>query len=439
MKHNLRLLVAIVTTSLTAITSAAQTSGSNSPYSRYGWGTLADESMGFNKAMGGLAQGMRDGAIINRQNPAALSEMDSLTFLFDAGISLQNCLLKAGGKSLNAQNSTVDYLAAGFRLGKGVGFTLGLRPFSYVGYDFSSSSNMDDIDGYGAKTTTATYNGTGGFRQLFAGVGWKPVKPLSVGLNVNYTWGDYTHNSQVSYSDASIKSLSRTYQATINSPTIDFGVQYEQKFGKKDKLTVGATYGLGHKINQRATLFNTQTGSGTGVGADTTVVKDAFGMPNTISMGFAWNHANQWTFGADYTIQFWEKCDFPALTTKGGTSTYAVAYGALRNRHKVTAGVEYIPNPRSLKVRDHICYRAGVSYSTPYTKINYKDGPDRYLVTCGVALPIVNKHNTRSVLNLSAQWEHADASDLRGIKEDYLRLSIGLTFNATWFNKWKFE
>ena len=30
----------------------AQTSGNNSPYSRYGWGTLADESQSFNIGMG---------------------------------------------------------------------------------------------------------------------------------------------------------------------------------------------------------------------------------------------------------------------------------------------------------------------------------------------------------------------------------------------------
>ncbi len=33
----------------------AQTSGNNSPYSRYGWGTLADESQSFNIGMGGVS------------------------------------------------------------------------------------------------------------------------------------------------------------------------------------------------------------------------------------------------------------------------------------------------------------------------------------------------------------------------------------------------
>lgn len=438
MKKIFRMLIVAVVANLAVMPVNAQTSGSNSPYSRYGWGTLADEAMGFNKGMAGLAQGLRHGEIINSQNPAALSEMDSLTFLFDAGLSLQNCMLKTGGKSINAKNSTVDYLAAGFRLGRGLGFTLGLRPFSYVGYDFNTTADMDDVDGFGAKTTTASYKGEGGFRTLFAGLGWNPVKPLSLGMKINYIWGDYSHLSTVSYSDAAIQTLSRRYTAQINTPSFDFGLQYEQRLSKKDVVTVGVTYGMGNKINQRATFINAQSGGGSTSNADTMHVAKAFQLPTTISAGFAWKHAGQWTVGADYTLQTWGKCRFPQLTG-ANASSYDVSTGNMIDRHKFTAGLEFIPNPRGLKVRDHICYRAGVSYTTPYTKINGKDGPEYYLLSAGVSVPIVNKYSVKSVVNVSAQWEHADAKSLKGIKEDYLRLCIGLTFNATWFNKWKVE
>ena len=67
----------------------AQTNGSNSPYSRYGFGLLNDRAQGFNKGMSGLAYGMRNGKELNAKNPASYSSIDSLSFIFDIGLSLQ--------------------------------------------------------------------------------------------------------------------------------------------------------------------------------------------------------------------------------------------------------------------------------------------------------------------------------------------------------------
>ncbi len=440
MKTISKLVLTLSAVCLSLCTATGQTSGSNSPFSRYGWGTLADESMGFNKGMAGLALGMHDSLSLNRQNPAAYSELCSQTLVFDIGISLQNCTLKSGGKTINAQNSSLDYIAAGFRLAPNLGFSFGLRPFSYVGYNFSTTNSLDDIDGYGSKTASSTYYGDGGFRQIYAGVGYKPIAPLSVGANVNYIWGDYQHSSSVSYSDNNVQSLTRNYKATINAPTIDFGVQYEQRIDKKNKVTLGVTYGLGFNINQRAEFINTQSGTNVSTTPDTMRVGNAFALPDKVAMGLVWNHENRWIVGADYSIEFWEKCRFPWLRNTATSTTYAVGKGYLRNRHKVTVGAQYVPNPRGYKTKDHIAYRAGASYSSPYTKVgNGRDGAEYLLVSAGVALPIVNKYTTRSMINISAQWEHAASQDLKGLKEDYLRLCIGLSFNATWFSKWKFE
>jgi hypothetical protein len=48
-------------------------------------------------------------------------------------------------------------------------------------------------------------------------------------------------------------------------------------------------------------------------------------------------------------------------------------------------------------------------------------------------------YNNRSMLNASVQWEHLIPGRSHSLKEDYLRLCIGLSFNANWFNKWKIE
>lgn len=437
MKKIFRFVAFALMLSLGCAASFAQTSGSNSPYSRYGWGNLSDEAMGFNKGMAGLGLGARDASIINRQNPASYSEVSAKTLLFDIGISLQAGRMKAGGGSVSANNSTLDYVASAFSLGKNFGFSLGLRPFSVVGYDFKATTDLDDVDGYGSKTTTASYKGDGGVRQLYAGIGWKPISPLSVGMNVNYLWGDYSHSSSVSYSESSVQTLVRTYSALINTVTLDFGLQYEQRLGKKDRVILGLTYGMGRKVNNRARFANVKSGSGTVVGGDTTFVNDAFELPTTLGAGFTWTHANQITVGLDYTLQMWQDCRFPELNSASATTAYKVGKNSFANRHKFVVGAEFIPNPQGMRISDHICYRVGAAYTTPYTKINGHDGPKSYLVTMGVGLPIVNRHSNRSSVNVSAQWEHVDASALKSVKEDYFRLCLGLNFNAEWFSKWK--
>ena len=120
----------------------AQTNGSNSPYSRYGFGLLSDGGQGFNKAMSGLSYGMRNGSELNSKNPASYSAIDSLSFLFDAGFSLQNANLDANGRKINARNTSFDYLTMGFRATENLGISLGLLPFSTIGYSMSNSETL---------------------------------------------------------------------------------------------------------------------------------------------------------------------------------------------------------------------------------------------------------------------------------------------------------
>ena len=64
-------------------------SGTNSPYSQYGLGQLSEQTSGFNRGMNGLGLGFREHNQVNYINPASYSSIDSLTFIFDAGLSGQ--------------------------------------------------------------------------------------------------------------------------------------------------------------------------------------------------------------------------------------------------------------------------------------------------------------------------------------------------------------
>ena len=52
---------------------------------------------------------------------------------------------------------------------------------------------------------------------------------------------------------------------------------------------------------------------------------------------------------------------------------------------------------------------------------------------------IINNRNNRSILNLAVQYERVKPQFSGMVTENYLRFSIGLTFNERWFMKWKVE
>ena len=109
------------------------------------------------------------------------------------------------------------------------------------------------------------------------------------------------------------------------------------------------------------------------------------------------------------------------------------------NQHCINVGAEYYPNRDGLKWRDHVRYRLGFGYSSPYARVNGADGPTSYLVSLGAALPIVNYHNNRSIVNLALQYEHVKPKMAGMVTENYIRLNIGIAFNEKWFMKWKVE
>lgn len=417
---------------------AAQTNGSNSPYSRYGFGLLGDRGNAFNKGMAGTAYGMQNGKELNTKNPASYAAIDSLTFLFDLGLSMQNGNIAQGGVKTNAKNSSVDYVTAGFRVAKNVGMSLGLVPFSTIGYNTSSKEEIQASNQVLTKTTT--FSGDGGLHEAYIGVGWAPFRRFSIGMNAGYLWGDLSHTVLMNFDDSNINSTRQAYETDIRTYKADFGLQYVQPLDKKNTLTLGLTYGLGHDIKRDAYYYNQKVVTGSSASGDTLVCRNAFQLPHTLGAGITWTHDNSLRIGVDYTFQKWADMKFPMVVENAaGALDYVGRKDLFTDLHKVSLGMEYVKNPEGLRWRQRVRYRAGFSYQTPYTKIGGVDGPQHFLASVGVALPITNMHNSRSLINFSAQYERVKPKMAGMITENYIRFSIGLTFNERWFMKWKAE
>ena len=427
-------ILSIATLVAFSVVAVAQ-SGTNSPYSQYGMGILTDQSTGFNKGMSGLGVGSRDGGQVNVLNPASYSSVDSLTFIFDVGMSGQITNFEEGGKRLNAKNANFDYAVAAFRLFKHVGLSFGVIPYSNVGYSYANTNAVGDANG---TTYTNTYSGSGGFRQAYLGMGWELFKGFSVGASAAYLWGDYDRSVINSYSDNYVNTLSKYYSAEVSDLKFDFGTQITIPFSKKSGLTLGFTYGLGKSLHADPECKVISTNSQTSI-SDTTayVVKDGLKLPTTLSGGAMLTLNNQLRIGADYTLQKWAEVGFPDYKVNNNVPSYTLNDNYYKDRHKVTVGAEYCKNPTARSFFGRMRFRAGASYATPYFYINGQDGPKEISVSAGLGIPLVNGWNNRSILNISGQWVRTDATNF--IKENTFRINIGITFNERWFMKWKVD
>lgn len=404
--------------------------GTKSPYSQFGIGMLDNLSQGMSRGMNGVGYGLRNGNQVNSLNPASYSAVDSLTMLFDMGMSGQFTHFTEGSVKRNASLGRFDYVIGSFRASKNIGISFGMLPFSSVGYDYLTTTK-DATNG----SLAELYSGSGGLHQLFLGVGWQVTKPLSVGVNAAYLWGSIDRSVTPSSSVAS-NTLKKKYSTTINTYKLDFGVQWEQPIGKADRLTVGAVVGIGHNLGNEAEMAIVSSNSLSNHNDTTSFsLSDAMSLPMSYGLGAAYCHNRKLTLAADLSFETWGSLDFPVYAN----NKYELKSGQLRDRTKISAGVDWLPNPDLMtsSFLQRVHYRMGVGYATPYYNINGLSGPKELSVSAGFGIPIMNMHNNRSVLNISGQWVRSSATGF--ITENTFCINIGLTFNERWFMKWKVD
>ena len=419
-KHTLCALLLTMVTGM-----AIAQNNTNSPYTRYGYGDLSDQSFGNSKAMGGIAFGLRDGAQINPLNPASYTAIDSLTFLFEGGVSLQNMNVSGGGVKLNAKNSSFDYLAMQFRLHPRIAMSVGLLPFSNVGYSVSDSKDENGV------SQTRSFTGDGGLHQLYGGIGVKVLKNLSLGVNASYFWGDITRTRTIIY-PATSESYSYVQQigVSVSDYKLECGAQYTQELSKKHSVTIGAVFSPKHKLNNDYTI-TTQASTTNSNDLDATLE-----LPNMFGVGFTYNYDRRLTVGVDYSLQQWSKAKFGVAATDDATRAEFEETYAYNDRHKISVGAEYIPNLIGRSYLSHIKYRLGAYYTTPYYKIDGKKAAREYGVTAGFGLPVPR---SRSILSISGQFVRVSGQETNFVNENIFRVSIGLTFNERWFFKRRVE
>ncbi len=393
--------------------------GTTSPYSQFGYGILGDNAIGAQRAMGGVGYALHNNRQINVMNPASYTSMDSLTFLFDIGLTYQNTITREGDLRESRQSGSIDYIVMQFPLGRYMAGSVGLLPFTNVGYSFASS-----ID-----NGTDSREGDGNISQAYVGVSGEPFKGFSIGANVSYLFGNLTNSSSVIPENGS----SGIFQTNMRVQDFHllFGAQYAIEWGKKHILTLGAVYSPGKDVLGRAYSSTYDVSSSTTIEADTLNMKNNYSLASTYGGGISYNYDKRLTIAADVTYQNWADAKFTNLNI-GQTQP---STGVFNNRLKVALGAEFRPKTIGSNYFEHISYRAGLFYNRSYLKINGND-MNEIGASCGFGFPLATN---KSVVNVSFEYINRQCSPVKLITEDHFRISVSLTFNEMWFWQRRFE
>lgn len=393
----------------------------STPYSMYGYGILGDRATSMQRQMGGVGYAMNSGRQINVMNPASYAAIDSLTFLFDMGADLSFIWSQEGDAKEKSTGGGLDYLTMQFPISKYLGGSVGLLPYSSVGYAFGNDISHGTMEN----------QGSGGINELYLGLSGK-IKGFSIGFNVSYDFGNIVNDVFANPSSGSTKF---EHVMKVRDWNIVLGAQYTQKIGRYDRFVLGATYSPKKTLlgTTWATIQET-TQESTPTEVARMSLKNHYYTPNSVGAGISYTHERVSRFNVefDYTWQGWKDCRYSPLYSIDNPEVVVFNGMEFNNRSRYAVGAEYVPKLRGSYMQ-RAAYRLGAYYTDDYLKI-HGNGVREYGVTAGVGFPTVEGKTT---INLGFEWKMRQAHPQALLKENYFNITLGVNFNEVWFFKRK--
>ena len=385
--------------------------GTASPYSYYGIGVVKFQGTVENKSMGGLGI-LPDSIHINLQNPASLSALKFTQF--SVGGTYNTVRLKNETDTEKARRTTLDYLVMAFPAKK-MAVSFGLMPYSSVGY------KIEKITAF----STSRYSGRGGVNKVFVGAGYKIMPKLSVGLDLGYNFGRIERKSQVGINDVQ-NGIGEVRTSQVSGMSLNTGVIYKSKFKKYDfvsSFTLSPTTNLTSRNTEfLSTIPFTPT---SGSSKESVIADSKIKIPSKLTFGAGLGEIRKWFVGFESTFQ--------------GSSSYGNIYDTnvtFESARKLTLGGYYTPDYNSFSnYYKKVTYRAGLRYENTGLVVNARSINDTAL-TLGLGLPV---GGTVSSLNIGMEYGKRGTTNAELIQENYLNISIGLSFSDRWFVKRKFD
>ncbi len=403
--------------------------GTYTPYSLFGIGKIKKQGTALNRAMGGIGAGVRDNRFINYLNPAAITERDTLAFMFDLGVEQSNIYnsykdSKSGYNTFNMRNlvfTTPIYDKSAL--------IVGITPYSDMGYKFESTEDDPDLVSKYGDIKYQKY-GEGSINQIFIGAATNFLKNFSVGAQYIYYFGALNKYSNINFgSNSSLRQIETGWDYSLGASSFSVGLQYFGKIGKEKKvdLTIGATYKHSAKLKGDLTRYAYAKDA-----VIDTVMHDVnenakIKVPEEFSAGFSVRKRDKWMFGFDYTRQDWGATRFQE-TISGIDYKPAVA-------QSFRAGFEFIPNKYDIRYYfKTVTYRIGAYHEQSYVNIGGKQ-INSAGITLGMSLPI-RRYNA---VNLAVDLGQRGSTKNNLVRERYIQFVVNVSLYDIWFVKHRYQ
>ncbi len=413
---------------------------SNSPYSRFGLGDLQYNSEPVSFAMGGLSVAFSNRFSINPANPASLAKLsnDSLyPMLFNGGFKARWSHQFNNTSNAYPFTASLNSFAIGLRMADHWGMAFGLQPYSTVGYFMQSEQAVDSVYSY-----TAKYEGSGGLNRFWLGNGITLFNKLNLGFNVSYVFGSLNQTRRIVFDSTSFYHTKTVSSRYIGDLTADAGFQYELMIRRDSslkarhlRLIIGASAGIPSSLNASESMmaFRYSVISGTEIIIDTTGttsgIKGSIELPTQWSAGFMFRKDNIWTAGAEFTMQDWSS--FSAF----GQSD------SLERSFAFRAGFSWTPSTESnASYLSRMSYYAGFNHEKTYLSLRGQE-LTKTGISFGCTFPTNSALSRQQVAVISTGVEIGKMGTTTEnlIRENYIRLVLGISFREKWFEKRRYN
>lgn len=405
----------------------------DSPYSLFGVGQVRDKSMNVRlKGMGGVANAMFGGGMINGENPAAYAKIDSLAFLFDAGFYFKTATFSTSSLSEKSNNASFDYVSMAFGLTSWWKMALGVQPYSTSGYTMLVSKVDPEVG-----STVTRFKGKGGLNQALWGNAFKIGKHFALGANAYYVFGNTKTETSLYFPDSIYYiGTRRSLDVMVRSFMFDYGMLFNTNLSKDLCLSLGLTYTQKIKLKGEQTLFirSFEEDMDTEVEYIIDTVYSSSGstkitMPQGIGFGVVLQNGENWALGADFNWMQWSK-----FAREG-------ANDVLQDAWSVSAGAEFTPKHTTISgYFSRVTYRLGGFYEHGFINLEGNDGVSHSInkvgVTVGMSLPLPR---TLSKVNMALEVGQYGTREGGLIQEQYAKLSVGVSVFERWFMKRKYN
>ncbi|MBF90682.1 MAG: hypothetical protein CMP75_02835 [Flavobacteriales bacterium] len=392
----------------------------NSPYSRFGLGELNTHYTSIYSAMGGVGVGVNNPLSINVNNPASYASFYRQRFVMQTGGVHTTNLMQTSELKQVTNFTNISHFNIGFPVAKWWGSSIGLLPYSDVAYSFSDFDEQANAELH--------FEGEGGLSRFYIGNAFEPTSFLSIGLNVNYLFGNLTTSRSVIFEDEVALNAKNSRETLLSDFYYDFGLLLHGKI-KDWNSSFGLTLNNGdvidanrYELTERFRINNSIELIEDTVGIPVSV-QGEIKLPTSLGIGASMYNEN-WFLAADYQSQDWN--EFLAF----GESD------SLANSTKIAFGVEYIPNRKAINnYFQMVRYRLGAYTYNTHLQIKNQQLKEN-VVSFGFGLPM---KRSGALLNLSAEFGQRGTTDFGLVKESFARFKVGLVLSDLWFIQRKYD